>query len=97
MNKIVLKAQDLDGYLTESDKETISRMDGIYRQVMLSFSILSTSGSAQERKREEQNLINLYNDMGRLMQEICKNEPRIHVYSFLTPQESHPEASRLIA
>lgn len=97
MNKIVLKAQDLDGYLTESDKETLARMDGIYRQVMLSFSILSTTNSIQERKREEQNLINLYNDMGRLMQEICKNEPRVHVYSFLTPQESHPEASRLIA
>ncbi len=97
MNKVVLKAQDLDGYLTEADKANIARMDGLYRQVMLSFSILSNSGSASERRKEEQSLIDLYNEMGRLMQEICKDEKGIHVYSFLTPQESHPEASRLIA
>ena len=97
MNKVVLKAQDLDGYLTESDKAQIAHMDVIYRRVMLSFSILSTSTSAAEKKREEKNLIDLYNEMGQLMQEITKVEPRIHVYSFLTPQESHPEASRLIA
>jgi uracil phosphoribosyltransferase len=35
--------------------------------------------------------------MGNLMQEICGAEKRLHVYSFETPQESHPEASRLIA
>lgn len=97
MKKVVLKAQDLDGYLTEADKANIARMDGLYRQVMLSFSILSNSGSASERRKEEQSLIDLYNEMGRLMQEICKDEKGIHVYSFLTPQESHPEASRLIA
>jgi uracil phosphoribosyltransferase len=97
MNKVVLKAQDLDGYLTEADKADIARMDGLFRQVMLSFNILSTTSSANERRREEQSLIDLYNEMGRAMQDICKDEPRIHVYSFQTPQESHPEASRLIA
>jgi len=97
MNKVVLKAQDLDGYLTEADKAHITRMDGIFRQVMLSFSILSSTRSVDERKREEKCIIDLYNEMGQLMQEICRNEPRIHVYSFLTPQENHPEASRLIA
>jgi uracil phosphoribosyltransferase len=45
----------------------------------------------------EEDLIRLYNEMGTLMQDICKDEPGIQVYSFLTPQESHPEASRLIA
>jgi uracil phosphoribosyltransferase len=35
--------------------------------------------------------------MGELMQEICREEPGIHVYSFLTPHENHAEASRLIA
>lgn len=97
MNKIVLKAQDLDGYLTDADKAYSEQMDGIYRQAMLSFSILSNARSGEERKREERNLIDLYNQMGKLMQEICKNESRIRVYSFLTPQESHPEASRLIS
>ncbi len=97
MNKVVLKAQDLDGYLTEADKANISRMDALYRQVMLSFSILTSTTSVTERRKEEQSLIDLYNEMGRAMQDICKDEPSIHVYSFLTPQESHPEASRLIA
>jgi len=96
-NKVVLKAQDLDGYLTEADKANIARMDAVYRQVMLSFSILSTSKSESERHREERSLIDLYNEMGRMMQEICKDEKGIHVYSFKTPQESHAEASRLIA
>jgi len=97
MNKVVLKAQDLDGYLTDADKANIARMDLIFRQVMLSFNILSTTQLATERAREEKNIIDLYNEMGQLMQGICKEEPRIHVYSFLTPQENHPEASRLIA
>lgn len=97
MNKVVLKAQDLDGYLTEADKASIARMDALFRQVMLSFNILTVSRSADEKRQEEKNLIDLYNEMGRLMQDICKSEPRIHVYSFQTPQESHPEASRLIA
>ncbi|MDR3138925.1 MAG: uracil phosphoribosyltransferase [Treponema sp.] len=97
MNKIILKAEDLDGYLSETDKTYMSRMDKIYREVMSCFSILSSSRLERERQREEDNLIGLYNEMGTLMQEICSNEPGIQVYSFLTPQESHPEASRLIA
>ncbi|MDR1949807.1 MAG: uracil phosphoribosyltransferase [Spirochaetaceae bacterium] len=97
MSKVVLKAEDLDGFLTDEDKAQIVRMDGFYREVMTCFSILSVTRSVSERKREEDNLIRLYNEMGALMQDICKNDTAIHVYSFLTPQESHPEASRVIA
>jgi uracil phosphoribosyltransferase len=97
MSKVVLKAEDLDGLLTESDRDSISRMDKFYREVMTCFSLLSATRSKAEMKREEENLIRLYNDMGGLMQELCQNAPGIQVYSFLTPQESHPEASRLIA
>ncbi|GAB1484435.1 uracil phosphoribosyltransferase [Treponema sp.] len=97
MNKVVLKAQDLDGYLTDGDKANIARMDHIFRHVMLSFNILSNTQLKAEKEKEEKNIINLYNEMGQLMQDICKEEPRIHVYSFSTPQENHPEASRLIA
>ena len=97
MNNIILKAEDLDGYLQESDREYINHMDKIYREVMSCFSILDTSKIEKERKREEENLIRLFNEMGTLMQEICKVEKNLHVYSFETQQESHPEASRLIA
>jgi len=97
MNKVILKAQDLDGYLTEADNASVARMDGLYRQAMVSFNILNTGKSKQETKKEETRLIDLYNQMGNLMQEICKGEPRIQVYSFVSPQENHGEASRLIA
>lgn len=97
MNQIVLKAEDLDGYLTSSDRDYIDQMDRIYREVMSCYSILDTSKVEKEKKREEVNLIRLFNDMGIIMQEICAAERRLHVYSFETPQESHPEASRLIA
>jgi uracil phosphoribosyltransferase len=97
MNKVILKAEDLDGYLTEKDKDSIAMMDRVYREVLSSFSILSTSRLEREKKREEENLIRLFNDMGSMMQEICRSEPGLQVYSFVTPQESHAEASRLIA
>jgi uracil phosphoribosyltransferase len=97
MSKIILKAQDLDGYLTATDNDYLARMDSLYRQAMVSFNILSTSRSEFEKKREEASLIDLYNTMGSLMHELCAGEPRIQVYSFATPQENHGEASRLIA
>ncbi|MCE1195852.1 uracil phosphoribosyltransferase, partial [bacterium] len=97
MSKVILKAQDLDGFLTADDNAFLARMDSLYRQAMVSFNILSTSRSEFELKREETALIELYNTMGGLMQDICANEPRIQVYSFVTPQENHGEASRLIA
>ncbi|MDR1277217.1 MAG: uracil phosphoribosyltransferase [Treponema sp.] len=96
MNKVVLKAEDLDGYLTAADWDYLSRMNQLYDRVMENFKRLS-SGMPEERRSAEDTLISLYNEMGIMMQEICREAPGIHVYSFLTPQESHPEASRLIA
>jgi uracil phosphoribosyltransferase len=97
MSKVILKAQDLDGYLTEADNAHLSRMDSLFRQAMVSFNILNTASVDSARRREEAVLIELYNQMGGIMQEICASEPRIQVYSFATPQENHGEASRLIA
>jgi uracil phosphoribosyltransferase len=97
MSKVVLKAQDLDGFLSEADKQNLGRMDALYRQAMVSFNILNTAGNEADRRKEEKTLIELYNDMGSLMKEICSGEKGIQVYSFVTPQESHGEASRLIA
>ena len=97
MNKIILKAQDLDGKLTGNDIQSIERMDEMFKSAMFSFDILGRTQSASERVREEQNLIKLYNSMGAMMKEIVSTEPRIKVYSFVTPPENHAEASRLIA
>jgi uracil phosphoribosyltransferase len=104
MNKVILKAEDLDGYLTQTDKDHISRMDEIFKQVTDTFSILSSDNQKVRNDAEhpaqlpaEKRLISLYNTMGAMMQEICRTEPGLHVYSFQTPHESHAEASRLIA
>jgi uracil phosphoribosyltransferase len=96
MNKVIFKAKDLDGYLSASDKDFLSRLDSLYASVMKIYPGLS-SGSPAEAHKAEESIINTYNEMGRLMQQICNEIPNIHVYSFKTPQESHPEASRLIA
>ncbi|MCL2600749.1 MAG: uracil phosphoribosyltransferase [Treponema sp.] len=96
MGKIVLKAEDLDGYLTVRDRECLARMDGLYSRAMESFSLFD-SGLPAERRRGEDGIIALYNEMGHAMREICRQTPNIGVYSFLSPQESHPEVSRLIA
>jgi uracil phosphoribosyltransferase len=97
MSKVIRKAEDLDGYLAEADKASLARMDALYRQAMVGFSILSSATSDNERRREEATLIEGYNQMGALMREICAEEPRIQIYSFATPPEQHGEASRLIA
>jgi uracil phosphoribosyltransferase len=97
MNNVVLKAEALDGYLNEQDKINLSRMDKVYSEVTSCFNILSSANSAAERRREEDALIRLYNEMGLMMRDVCKGEPGINVYSFLTPDESHAEVSRLIA
>jgi uracil phosphoribosyltransferase len=97
MNKVILKAEDLDGYLTGEDRECLARMDRIYRKVMNGFALMAAGRPDKEKQREEESLIRLFNEMGSMMQEICKTEKGLQVYSFLTPQESHPEASRLIA
>jgi uracil phosphoribosyltransferase len=97
MNKVILKAEDLDGFLTESDKSAIAGMDGVYREVLASFSLYSASRLEKEREKEKDNLIRLYNNMGKIMQGICSEEPGIQVYSFRTPHETHAEISRIIA
>jgi uracil phosphoribosyltransferase len=96
MNKVILKAEDLDGYLSAADKVCLERMEVLYRHVMEAFKRLE-SGLQTERRSAEDSLISLYNEVGSVMQEICSQEPKIHVYSFLSPEESRPEASRLIA
>lgn len=97
MNKVIRKARDLDGYLTDEDSKLLLQMDELYAKAMENFKVLSHSVSVATYARETENIVTLYNEMGNLMQQICQLEDRINVYSFNTPQENHAEASRLIA
>jgi len=97
MNQIVLRAADLDGYLTVQDKESIEMLNRKYRVAIKIFPILSRSRSTRKQEDAVERLIDLYNTMGKLMQDIISPEEKIHVYSFETHESIHGEASRLIA
>ncbi len=97
MNQVVLKATDLDGFLTEKDRGFLAQMDERYDRAMRAFDVLSSSQNESRLVAEKEKIIGIYNEMGDLMQEITHHEPSIHVYSFQTPRSIHGEASRLIA
>jgi len=92
MDKVILKAGELDGYLTDNDRDNLKRMDSLFAKALKLFEEIK-----EDNKTAPESLINVYNEMGTLMQEICSKDPRIHVYSFISPQENHSEASRVIA
>jgi len=96
-SKIILKSQDLEGSLLKEDLIVLKEMDNLYAQAMEEFSLLEGQSNDTLKKDHEDNLIQLYNLMGKKMQELCSREERIKVYSFETPRLFHGQASRLIA
>ena len=97
MNKVVLTASDLDGYLTDSDKNRLNEMEAYYQKALEISSTLSETLDPEGREKGKESLISIYNTMGNFMQEITGKEEKIKVYPFDTPRENHGEASRLIA
>jgi uracil phosphoribosyltransferase len=96
-NHIVLKAADLDGYLTDEDRERIEKMGTLYNQALRAFPRAEKTGTLDSWRQEREHIIATYNEMGAFMQEITKPDDAIQVYSFETPDFFHGEASRLIA
>ena len=97
MDRVVLRAADLDGYLTAEDRVNIEKMNRYYDEASKTFDLLSKSSDSEEIKNGNARLVKLYSAMGDMMQEITVKEPAIRVYSFETPRNTHGEASRLIA
>jgi uracil phosphoribosyltransferase len=97
MNKVILTASDLDGYLSTEDKEKLLHMDEMYKEALKEFEVISSGSHEKRLKAAKDKLIGSYDRMGKEMQDIVKEEASLHVYSFDTPKESHGEASRLIA
>lgn len=85
-DKIILKAEDLDGYLTEQDMKDLQNLEDMYNQAMTNFSPLNI-----------ENTINAYDKMGKAMQNICAQHPAVQVFSFVTEEGAHAEASRVIS
>ena len=97
MANVVLKARDLDGYLTGGDKATLAEMERQFDRELEIFRVLSDPRRSAEHATATETLIRLSDDLGHRMKEIMAREPRVHVYSFGTPREIHGEVSRLIA
>ncbi|MFW6229269.1 MAG: uracil phosphoribosyltransferase, partial [Alkalispirochaeta sp.] len=97
MDKVVLRARDLDEYLTEADRSLVAEMDELYEQALETMRVLNSSPNEQRQQRGKDELIELYQRMGDRMQELTAGESRVKVYSFQTPRAVHGEASRLIA
>lgn len=96
MDKIVLQAADLDGYLTGADQEAIVQVGDLYGRALDEFVCLAGE-KAPERKRAQERLLAMFNELGEIMQGVVDAERRIHVYSLETPEFIHGEASRLVA
>ncbi|MCL2411637.1 MAG: uracil phosphoribosyltransferase [Treponema sp.] len=92
MDKIILKATELDGYLTQEDKNSLKELDILFNKALGIFPKFQAG-----EKTAENEVIKIYNEMGEMLQEICRKNKRLHVYSFVTPQQDHAEASRVIA
>ena len=85
-SKIVLKAEDLDGYLTDQDQAYLSQMDSLYEKAMQSFKIIAAGGFSSTLATEEKKVIDIFDEMGQLMQNICHEVPGLNVFSFVTPE-----------
>ncbi|MBN2444625.1 MAG: uracil phosphoribosyltransferase [Spirochaetales bacterium] len=97
MNKIILKAQDLDGFLLKQDMENLKTIDELYSRTYPLFEELSREEAGNIMDKNIDNLRKVYNKLGDLLQDIIAEIPNIHVYSFETPEIMHGEASRVIA
>jgi uracil phosphoribosyltransferase len=92
MNKVILKAEELDGYLTDEDNHNLKNMALLFERAMELFPKIQN-----DDKNAKNSLISVYNDMGALIQEICHKNQGLDVFSFNSVQENQNEVSRIIA
>lgn len=85
-SKIILQAEDLDGYLTADDVKDLKELEAMYEKTMKSFEPVN---------KEE--IVKNFDEMGHKMQEITAKNPNIKVYSFETEEGAHAEASHVIS
>lgn len=97
-NNIVLKAEDLEGYLTDDDIKNIDTIENHFKEALVSFKKISKGESNHSMMaKEREKIISIYDKMGKEMQSMLKDESRIHVYPFENISGNNGEVSRLIA
>ncbi len=96
-DKVILTADDLDGYLSAQDKMHIRELNLLYDDVLAQSKITGNSLNQSRVAGARENLISLYTKIGDLIQNISAEHSRINIYSFQQPQSTRAEVSRLIA
>lgn len=92
--RIVLHAQDLDGYLTDKDKSDINKISDMYKKSLIACEKISKETDADKAKED---LVSSAMEIGHELERIAKENKRIHTFCFETPKEMQGEASRIIA
>lgn len=92
--KIILHATDLDGYLTDEDKNNIEKISKLYEESEKACISLDKNF---DDKNAQETLVSSARNIGHFLRGITADNNRIHTYCFETPQEQHGEASRIIA
>ena len=67
MGKVILKAGELDGFLTNEDKNNLNSLEKIYNRAVEIFPELQDG-----KKDAERSLVSLYSEIGDLLQKICR-------------------------
>ena len=93
-NKVILHAEDLDGFLLDEDKKNIETVRSLYRKCLDACALLEKDFNDSKARDE---LTQSAQEIGSFLKDVCSANSRIHVYSFETPREQHGEASRIIA
>ena len=75
-NKIILKAEDLDGYLTAEDQSDLAKLNEMFGETMKYFEPVN-----------ESKIIEGYDRLGHEMQKICSKHPRIKVRDVKTDHQ----------
>ncbi|MCM1321149.1 MAG: hypothetical protein NC041_04840 [Bacteroides sp.] len=94
---VILKAEDLNGYLTAQDLKYLADLDNLYKRAMNCFRAIETGGSASAAAAEQKTMIALFDEMGHIMQAVCGQVPEMQVFPFVSPAGSRAEASRVTA
>lgn len=97
MEKIVLHAEALDGYLRPADSEAIATVRRLYQASLDACRGIEKATDGVGKAEAEERLTRSASDIGHYLESVVAREKAIHVYSFETPQELHAEASRLVA
>ena len=75
MKQVIMEAESLQGYLTPKDNAYLKKLDELYNQTMQQFTRLDAAADKKDKETAEAEIIKLYDEMGDIIQENCREMP----------------------